>query len=81
MVLVYHETAQIQWTTKKPHFDRGESSWIAEQRNLGGLDGRTVMDEYAGQGMNRLGVRNEEKEEKDEEGTSSERSSDFEVIV
>ncbi|PWA86502.1 RNA pseudouridine synthase 3, mitochondrial [Artemisia annua] len=50
MIVVYHETSQIQWTS-----DKGECSWTAQNRNHGGLD------EHAQQQANRTGTLKEKE--------------------
>ena len=61
MVVVYHDTAQVKWTTDVPDksdYEKGESSWIAQQGDPEDF-GWTVRDGHAQQQATRTGVMNE----------------------
>ena len=78
--MVYHDTAQVPWIEKSEKEVR-ESSRTAEQRNIQGLQDGAVRDEKLEQGMGRFGVRIDGNEDREEQGTSSQESNDFDVIV
>ena len=72
MIVVYYDTAQIQWTTEKHKFEEGECSWTAQRHQEGGLDG---WDEHTQQ-ANRL-----DTEKGKQIATSSDGSNGFDVLV
>ena len=84
-VVVYHETAQVKWTTDVPDksaYERGESSWTAQQeRNPIDLHCWTDMDGHTQQQANRTCVMNGADGAQLDAGTSSGTSSSFDVIV
>ena len=81
LVVVYHDTAQVKWTTDKSNFEVGESSWTAKQMDPEDLNGWTVRDEHAQQQANKNGVENKANVADMNAGTSSGTSNDFDVIV
>ena len=62
LIMVYHDTAQITWTTDKPSKEIGESSWTAERRYPQGLEACAARNGQDDQEVKRVGVRNKGKE-------------------